>query len=168
MVGYKKIIFITNLVLLLAVFNWLIFQKEYTIKNGELVLLELYPLDPRSLMQGDYMQLRYEMTNQWAIDSIPSRGFCIVKKRENNIVAYDRLQNNKTPIADDEVALKYYKSGYSVKIGAESFLFEEGQAETYSKAKYGGLRVEGNGSCVLVGLYDENGKKIINNYDLEH
>jgi uncharacterized membrane-anchored protein len=54
-----------------------------------------------------------------------------------------------------------------VKIGAESFLFEEGQASTYDRAEYGGLRVATDGSAVLVGLYDEAGQKIINNYDIE-
>lgn len=168
MTGYKKMIFIANLLAFLLVFNWLIFQKEYTIKNGELVLLELYPRDPRSIMQGDYMELRYIMTNQWGIENIPSRGFCIVKKTENNIAVYDRLQPSKTPIADDEIALKYYSNGYTVKIGAESFMFEEGQQKAYDNARYGGLRVEGNGSAVLVGLYDEKGNKLVNNYTLEH
>lgn len=164
MEGYKKIIFTANFLLVLAVFNWMIFQKEKTLSNGELVLLQLYPLDPRSLMQGDYMTLRYEMTNQWSNnDSVPNRGFCILKKGENNIGTYQRLQPNQTPIEADEIALKYYKSNWNVKIGAESFLFQEGQAETFEKAKYGGLRVESNGSAVLVGLYDETGKKIINN-----
>jgi uncharacterized membrane-anchored protein len=168
MKGYKKIIFILNLVFFFAVFNWMIIQKENTIKNGTLVLLDLYPLDPRSLMQGDYMNLRYEMTRNWNRgDDFVSRGYCIVKKGAKNIAAYDRLQGSNAGLAEDEVAIKYYASSGYVKIGAESFLFEEGQASTYEKAKYGGLRVEESGSAVLVGLYDAEGQKIINNYDIE-
>ncbi|MFX7329222.1 GDYXXLXY domain-containing protein, partial [Acinetobacter baumannii] len=34
-------------------------QKEMLLKEGQLVLLPLAPVDPRSLMQGDYMALRY-------------------------------------------------------------------------------------------------------------
>lgn len=163
---YKIVIFVVNLLLVLAVFNWMIIEKENTIKNGALVLLELYPLDPRSLMQGDYMNLRYEMTQDWNLEkSTPTRGYCIVKKNEKNIAAYDRLQADLEPLATDELAIKYYRSTYNVKIGAESFLFEEGQAKTYEKAKYGGLRVAANGSAVLVGLYDENAVEIIRNYD---
>jgi uncharacterized membrane-anchored protein len=161
MKGIKRMVFVANLILLLLLINWMIIQKENTIKNGELVLLELYPLDPRSLMQGDYMTLRYEMTRQWE-NNIETRGFCIVKKGENNMAAYSHLQANKTPLKENEVALKYYKSGYNVKIGAESFMFQEGQAETYQEARYGGLRVESSGSAVLVGLYNESGRLICN------
>lgn len=165
---YKKIIFAVNLIIVLLVLNWLIIQKEHTIKHGDLVLLELYPLDPRSLMQGDYMSLQYEMTRQWRLDTeVPVRGYCIVKKNNRDIGKYKRLQANIEPLATDELAIKYYKSYTSVKIGAESFLFEEGQAATYEKAKYGGLRVEPNGSAVLIGLYDESGTKILSNYDIE-
>jgi uncharacterized membrane-anchored protein len=168
MKGYKKIIFIINLLLFFAVFNWMIIEKEDTIKNGTLVLLDLYPLDPRSLMQGDYMGLRYEMTRSWNREgAVASRGYCIVKKGEKHIASYERLQQTNADLAEDEVAIKYYGSSGTVKIGAESFLFEEGQASTYEKAKYGGLRVAGNGSAVLVGLYDASGQKIINNYDIE-
>jgi uncharacterized membrane-anchored protein len=168
MKGYQKIIFILNLILFFVVFNWMILQKENTIKNGTLVLLELYPLDPRSLMQGDYMGLRYEMTRNWdRSENFISRGYCIVKKEANNIASYERLQSNDADLGAGEVAIKYYGSSRTVKIGAESFLFEEGQAATYEKAKYGGLRVAEDGSAVLVGLYDVAGEKIINNYDIE-
>lgn len=168
MKGNKRIIFLLNLILFFAVFNWMIIQKENTIKNGTLVLLELYPLDPRSLMQGDYMGLRYEMTGRWwSENKVDSRGYCIVKMGKNNIASYDRLEKTNAGLAEDEVAIKYYASSNIVKIGAESFLFEEGQAETYDQAKYGGLRVASDGAAVLVGLYDDAGQKIINNYDIE-
>lgn len=168
MKGYKKIIFVLNLLLFFVVFNWMIAQKESTIEHGTLVLLDLYPLDPRSLMQGDYMRLRYEMTRSWdRDDDFVSRGYCIVKKGANNIASYERLQRDNRNLAEDEVAIKYYGSSGTVKIGAESFLFEEGQASTYERAEYGGLKVAANGSAVLVGLYDKTGQKIINNYDIE-
>lgn len=168
MKGYKKIIFILNLLLFFVVFNWMVLEKEHTIKHGTLVLLDLYPLDPRSLMQGDYMNLRYEMTRSWDRgEDFVSRGYCIVKKGTNNIASYERLQQNNNNLAKDEIAIKYYGSSRTIKIGAESFLFEEGQASTYERAEYGGLRVAKNGSAVLVGLYDEKGQKIINNYDIE-
>lgn len=167
MKGYKRIVFIANLILVLVVFNWLIIQKEYTITNGTLVLLKLYPVDPRSLMQGDYMTLRYEMTRDWRRSDLPSRGYCIVKKNEQHIAAYQRLQSHKNELKADEIAIKYYSDGSIVKIGAESFFFEEGQGRTYNRAKYGGLRVESSGSAVLVGLYDEDGKLIKNQYTKE-
>ena len=54
---YSRILIIANLILLLGYFNWSVYQKEQTLKEGQLVLLQLAPVDPRSLMQGDYMGL---------------------------------------------------------------------------------------------------------------
>ena len=53
----SRILIITNLLLLLGYLNWSIYQKEQTLRDGQLVLFELAPVDPRSLMQGDYMYL---------------------------------------------------------------------------------------------------------------
>ena len=48
----------------------------------------------------------------------------------------------------------------SINIGAESYFFQEGDAEKFEKAVYGGLRVDNKGNSVLVGLFDENKKQI--------
>ena len=49
-------------VLVLAAVNWKIAAKERIKTHGEIVLLDLAPVDPRSLMQGDYMALRFALT----------------------------------------------------------------------------------------------------------
>ncbi|UYO75286.1 GDYXXLXY domain-containing protein [Halomonas qinghailakensis] len=48
----------------LAVVNWAIWQKEHHLAEGEIVYLELAPVDPRSLMQGDYMALSFALANR--------------------------------------------------------------------------------------------------------
>ncbi|RJQ16280.1 MAG: hypothetical protein C4560_09865 [Nitrospiraceae bacterium] len=48
------------------------------------------------------------------------------------------------------------QAGDDVRLGAESFFFQEGHAEYYSTAKYGELRVSNDGDSVLVGLRDKN------------
>ena len=45
-------------VLVLGGINVAIWQKQQTLSHGQLILLKLAPVDPRSLMQGDYMILR--------------------------------------------------------------------------------------------------------------
>ena len=57
---YSRILIIANLILLLGYFNWSVYKKEQTLKDGQLILLQLAPVDPRSLMQGDYMRLSYK------------------------------------------------------------------------------------------------------------
>jgi uncharacterized membrane-anchored protein len=51
----SAIAILLNLLLLLGYFNWSALQKEETLAKGRLVLLELAPVAPRSLMQKDYM-----------------------------------------------------------------------------------------------------------------
>ena len=63
---YKWIIILLNLVLLLIYFNYSVVKKEELLKNAQFVLFELAPVDPRSLIQGDYMTLRYKiLDNIW-------------------------------------------------------------------------------------------------------
>ena len=67
-------------VLVLGVLNYGIYQKEQIKNQGDIVLLELAPVDPRSLMQGDYMRLRYAVERD-AFDASqgrPKRGYMVV------------------------------------------------------------------------------------------
>jgi uncharacterized membrane-anchored protein len=41
-----------------------------------------------------------------------------------------------------------------VRIAGDAFFFQEGQAAIYQPARYGELRVAGDGDAVLVGLRD--------------
>ena len=75
---YKWIVILVNLVIVLFLFNRSVVEKENLLENGKLVLLELAPVDPRSLMQGDYMRLSYEISQGLMTEDIPKRGYCIV------------------------------------------------------------------------------------------
>lgn len=46
----------------IALCQWQVMNYEAVTERGRYVLLRLAPLDPRSLMQGDYMRLNYEVT----------------------------------------------------------------------------------------------------------
>lgn len=158
---YKWIIILANLIILLGFFNYNTFQKERLLSNGQLILLELAPVDPRSLMQGDYMRLRYAISDNINSDSIPKRGFCVVNLEENGIAKKVRIQENKTPINNNEFLIKYTsKEWRGINIGAESYFFQEGKANKYENAKYGGIKIDKQGNSLLIGLYDENRKKI--------
>jgi uncharacterized membrane-anchored protein len=158
---YKTPIIFLNLVLLLVYFNHSIVQKETLLKDGQLVLLELAPVDPRSLMQGDYMALRYKIAEDTTEGENPKRGYCVVRLDSNGIAEKVRLQNDLTPLQEAEHLIKYTApDNWNINIGAESFFFQEGQAEKYEKAKFGGIRIDKAGNSLLVGLYDEQRKKI--------
>lgn len=158
---YKWMIILLNLVLLLSFFNFSIVKKEAILSKGQLVFLELAPVDPRSLMQGDYMTLRYKIAATNMDDKIAKRGFCVVTLDSNRVATRARFQPGKKPRAANEYLVEYTKVHYfQVNIGAESYFFEEGTATKYQKAKYGALRVDDDGNSVLTGLYDEKLQKL--------
>lgn len=157
---YKLIVILINLFILLLFFNYTVLQKENILAEGTLVLLELAPLDPRSLMQGDYMRLRYKISEENNIDKVPKRGYCVVKLLPNGVAEKIRLQADQTPLAKGEYLIEYTADNWELNIGAPSFFFQEGQAEKYEKAKYGGLKIDKQGNSLLVGLYDEKYKEI--------
>ncbi|TNH04275.1 DUF4401 domain-containing protein [Testudinibacter sp. TR-2022] len=53
-----------TLLLTLAIGNYSIQKYENVLTNGKSVILALAPIDPRSIMQGDYMELNYDLIEQ--------------------------------------------------------------------------------------------------------
>jgi len=152
----RNLIILLNLLLLLGYINWSVMSKEKTLAEGKLVLLELAPVDPRSLMQGDYMRLNYAISSDIKIDEIPKRGFCVVKLDKNNVAHRVRLQSKKTPLNAGEYLINYTAANWNINIGAESYFFEEGKADKFDSAEYGALKIDNEGHSLLIGLYDKN------------
>ena len=158
---YNRILIIANLILLLGYFNWSVYQKEQTLKDGQLVLLQLAPVDPRSLMQGDYMRLNYQEASSAPVDEqTATRGYAVLRTDSNQVGEIVRLQNTLEPVNDNELVIKYKRINRRLFLGAESFFFEEGQDTLYQKAVYGGLKVNDKGQNLLVGLYDKDFHRI--------
>lgn len=157
---YKWLIILFNLVLLLGYFNYSVIRKENLLKDGQLILLQLAPVDPRSLMQGDYMTLRYAIAGTLGEEGIPKRGYCVVTLDKKGVAHKVRFQENKTPLKTGEHIISYTSGEWSINIGAESFFFQEGHARKYEAAVYGGIKTDKNGNSLLIGLYDKNLKKI--------
>lgn len=160
----RIILVLAGLGLVLGMVNYSIQQKEGVLANGQLVLFQLRPLDPRSLMQGDYMRLRYADVSapktEVAMD-MPPQGTVILKLDENNVAAFSR-RDDGSALLDGEFRMQYklWRSEGTLRYGAKSFFFQEGDAKLYEQAKYGVLRVDAAGASVLVGLADENRKLI--------
>ena len=151
----KWIIILINFALVVVLFNWSVFKKEETLANGKLILLALAPVDPRSLMQGDYMRLNYAISSAGR-NNISSSGYIVVTLDHRGVADRVRFQKELSPKQTGEYLIKYRcPDEWSMNIGAESYFFEEGKAEKFENAKYGALKVDDNGNSILVGLYDE-------------
>ncbi|EHQ44363.1 GDYXXLXY domain-containing protein [Myroides odoratus] len=164
----RNIVIAVTLVVFAGFFLRAILQKEETIQEGKLVLLRLAPVDPRSLIQGDYMQLNYAINDELRAtnlnkEEIHKRGYVILTLDEQNRGTFKAISTALPKLEKEDaiVAVKYFNwDGFSLAVGAESYFFQEGKDTVYEQAKYGGLRVDQNGNSVLVGLYTENLERI--------
>ena len=157
----SKWIILLNLFLVLGYFFYSVQGKEKLLKEGTLVLLELAPVDPRSLMQGDYMQLSYKIAREFNHDSIPKRGYFVVKQDTNSVAQPIRIQTGREPLASGELLIEYTAPRiWDMNIGAESYFFQEGNAARYDSARSGGVRIDAKGNSILIGLYDKDRKLI--------
>ena len=160
----KLFIISANMLLVLLFFGFNIVKNEKVLSEGEIVLLELRPVDPRSLMQGDYMTLRFEVCEHISGFEAESNKFCVVRLDNDRVASFVRLTNDATEtLKEDELLLRYSleKNMWGRKfyyLGSDSYFFQEGTGDKYVGAKYGLLKVvtEGEmiGTCSLVGLCD--------------
>lgn len=166
----KLFIISANMLLVLLFFGFNIVKNEKVLSEGETVLLALRPVDPRSLMQGDYMTLRFEVCNHIYGLEAESNKFCVVRLDDDRVAHFVSLTNDaEVALREDELLLRYSleKNSFGRKsytIGSNSYFFQEGTGNKYVAATYGMLKVvtkgEMIGTCSLVGLCDEN-KKLI-------
>lgn len=145
-----------GLLLALGVPAGLIVHKELVLASGTTALLRLAPRDPRSLLQGDYMELRYAIAAEVEkqAQGWPRDGALVVALDGNGVATFVR-RHADAPLAAGERLLRYRLRGAGLRLGAESFFFQEGQGSLYAAARYGELKVAPDGESVLVGLRDE-------------
>lgn len=156
----RVVFVIAGLALVLAVTNNSIRTHQQIVDSDQQVLLELRPVDPRSLIQGDFMSLAYAdsvFPPAWIQSELPNRGTFVISVEDDGVGTYSRIDDGSA-LASDELRLRFRKLGRHrhPSLGAESFYFEEGQAEFFANARYGVLRVDEAGRSVLVGLADAN------------
>lgn len=152
-----KIVLAANLILVLAFFAFSVIQKETLIGKGTEVLLRLAPVDPRSLMQGDYMALNYQILRQ--IDYKSKSGYVVVKVGSDRVAEFVRVQSDKN-MNNGEHLIRYKRHQGRLTIGADNYFFQEGSAKKFENAKYGLLKVDPDGNSILIGLCDKDGRLI--------
>ncbi|RDH80795.1 MAG: hypothetical protein DIZ80_17380 [endosymbiont of Galathealinum brachiosum] len=147
-------------VIILILINWSIYSKEKHLSEGKVAYLELAPVDPRSLMQGDYMALRFSLANKISAkhnikQSKEIDGFVVVTLDDKNIASFSRLDNNSN-LEDNELLMHYRIRDSRIKFATNAFFFQEGNASEFEKAKYGQFRVNNKGDLLLVSMHDKD------------
>ncbi len=143
-----------GLVAVLAVANMGIWQKERLIADGAPVFVELAPVDPRSLMQGDYMRLAYRLPNdlERGISPLGGERPHVVAKRDARGVATVLRLDDGTPLAADELRIEMTPSHGDWTLVSDAWFFKEGEARRFEPARYAEFRVSPSGQALLVGL----------------
>lgn len=153
----KKPLFIVVSLGIFVVFNYAIYQKEQVKANGETVLLALAPVDPRSLMQGDYMRLRYAVErgiSHELASQQKKRGEMVIALDANHIGSFVRFHDGEA-LQPGEKLLHYHNDYGNIRIVPNSFMFQEGHAKIYQRAKYGEFKFDNSGNPILIGLADD-------------
>lgn len=159
-----KIISVLGLLVILLAVNWSIYRQEQVLTQGKTVLLKLMPVDPRSLMQGDYMALNFELTNQIRSQLIqqdtdtaspgklkPQDGYVVVKINQNQEGEFVRIDDGEA-LDENELRLFFRVRQGKVKFASNGFFFQEGKASEYENAKFGEFKVGEDGNLLLVDL----------------
>jgi len=168
---YRKLVLIA-FVLILVIVNGSIFVKEKQLRDGQIVYLELAPVDPRSLMQGDYMALRFaiadqiyqaltekEKTPSGNRDLQASEGYVVVNLDNKKIASYQSLYQQQ-PLENQDLILHYRVRNGTVKFASNAFFFQEGDEKLYRTAHYGQFKVTKEGQLLLAALFDKTLNKL--------
>lgn len=152
-----RILIVLGALLVLGGVNYSIHAKEEVIRNGEVMYLDLAPVDPRSLMQGDYMALRFAVAAD--IERLqPDGGGTVRLQLDSRRVA--RMPQAGSADAGS-VRVHYRMRNGAVWIGTNAYFFEEGSATRFTPARYGKFRVDArSGEAVLVALCDDQLKEL--------
>jgi uncharacterized membrane-anchored protein len=155
-----RVLILLGALLVLGAANFSIMGKERIKRDGEIVLLVLAPVDPRSLMQGDYMTLRFDIAQ-----TLQARKTQDAREGEIKFASLKLDANRVASLAASgepaTTKFRYRIRKGSVWLGTNAFFFEEGSAGRFEPARYGEFRLDqGSGEAVLVGLRDANFKPL--------
>jgi len=142
------------LALVLVAVNYSIVAKERIRTQGQRIFLQLAPVDPRSLMQGDYMALRFDIAERIEVARYLERNY---RDRAALVIAPNGVATLNEPMDAPGPRIRYRIRQDRVWLGTNAYFFEEGTAGRYQRARYGEFRLDADsGEAVLVGMADEN------------
>jgi len=147
------------LALILILVNVSIYQKEQHLARGSTVCLRLAPVDPRSLMQGDYMRLHFALADTLRSTLSPEDqkhpvdGRVLLHVDANCTASFVDLYRGQM-LKEGQIILRYRVRHGRVKIATNAYFFREGTGERYAHAQYGLFKINDHGDPLLSRLLD--------------
>lgn len=157
---------VAGAVLVFGLVNWDVRGKEQVIAHGERVLVPLVPVDPRSLMQGDYMSLRFDIPREVSeqLEAVIAPTALVLADRNAQGHAHVRslLPGGASAMsrAPNQLVLPLKRLKGRWVLVTDAFFFPEGRGQPFEQAKFGDFRVLPDGRALLVGLADAQGAVI--------
>ncbi|WP_051237089.1 GDYXXLXY domain-containing protein [Ottowia thiooxydans] len=153
--------------IVLGLANMDVWRKEKVIANGQRILVPLIPVDPRSLMQGDYMHLRFSIPSKM-LSELNESTAAQLSKRAVGIARLDasgeaellRVGSQNETLGEGEVKLPLRQLKGQWVLVTDAYFFAEGQGARFEQARFGEFRVLPDGRALLVGLADQDGSGI--------
>lgn len=167
-------VLVLTALLAIAYVNLNAWQSQQIKLRGEILFLELAPVDPLSLVQGQYMRLRFGIEKRY---DTTQEDYRIIQNNRGNGLAMISLDSKRIGTLTGLLAPNQWQQQshggdtlllqvhvqhtepdgfYVIRIQQNSFLFQENTEDRYAHARYGMFRVHENGRYVLIDLADEN------------
>tara|TARA_B100000809_G_scaffold232420_1_gene248305 strand:- start:1139 stop:1708 length:570 start_codon:yes stop_codon:yes gene_type:complete len=170
-------------ILSLVYVNLFALRANRLVDSGREVLLELAPVDPLSLVQGQYMELEFAIEDSYSLDDAEVQPISsdrdldqdesgradrdaawdvdrVVLWLDENDVGRVQRPYQGGSLSEGEILFRasvdVSERTYHVRLQQRSFLFEENQEHRYQNARLGIFRVKENGDYVLVDLADKD------------
>lgn len=151
----KKILVVLNLLLLMLAFGYSVIKEEKNL-NKKTFYIKTAPIDPRSLIQGDYMILNYDITESARAEARNLRkGYIRVRINDLKVAEFIGVDREYLPSSDNELSIQFHQNDSTIDIGVNSYLFQEGTGDKFQKAKYAEVIELKNGKLRLKHLLDE-------------
>ncbi|WP_109077599.1 GDYXXLXY domain-containing protein [Aggregatibacter kilianii] len=177
----KPLIALCTVLVILLPLNYKVWQFENVLATGKPVVLKIAPVDPRSIMQGDYMSLNYAILtdiraqlNESAnhsenlIDEVPEpkqrpkRLYALIHQDEQGVATLCRVESRiPTDFFDcvPDVYLPINNVGWFPTLPSQEYFFAEGKGQHYAQAEYAEYRFK-DGILLLARLLDKDLKPL--------
>lgn len=162
----KKFFPIGLAVLSIMLFIAMIVKHEHHLANSHPIFVDLIPVDPRSLIQGDYMTLNYELFFSPDDDTFDDETL----SQDSHVLAWVVLDEQrkvvKTVLSQQDLVKN--ETAYPLRLNnrtnyrsglypaTKSFMFAEGLGDCYQNARYAQFNVDSKGNPLLVDLVGDN------------
>lgn len=155
---------VVGAVLALGLVNWDVRGKEQVIAQGQRILVPLIPVDPRSLMQGDYMALNFALPfemREKLKDIVSASQLVRASVDDQGVATILGLLTATEPLQQGELALPLKRLKGQWVLVTDAYFFPEGQGRHFEQTRYGDFRVLPDGRALLVGLADGDGQPVL-------